>query len=162
MARVISVQADPITISIANLNNLSAMPGAAPTLFGTLMNNTSEVLFVNSSGGSHNHNVPPDTNIVLDAIFHIRPDLTTYTLQSGQTTALIPLLTLFINPFAPVPSLTSGSIDLCGGSGPSACNSLGQAFYTIAIGTPATTPEPATLLLIGTGFVFGFLKRRTS
>src|SRR5690348_13491232 len=97
LSSAISVSADPITISIVN-QNLQTTPGATFTLSGTLTNTTASVLFVNSSGGVSNMNQPPNTNIVLDATFFIRPDLTTFVLQPGQSTAVVPLVSLFINP----------------------------------------------------------------
>jgi hypothetical protein len=145
--------ADPITIAIANVDHLRAVPGSALTLFGTLTNNTMSILNVNSSGGALNINNPPGARIVLDATFHIRWDLDRYLLLPGQMTGLIPLLTLFINPAAPDPSQTNGSIEICGGLTPAACDQLGRVFYGVAVSTapPAPTPEPTTLLLFTSG-----------
>jgi hypothetical protein len=150
------VQADPITIAIANLDTLRLVgttPGATLTLFGTVSNNTSSVLFLNSSGGSVNDNDPPDSNIVLDASYHIRPGRNSYILQPGQSTGYIPFVSLFISPTAPQPSLTSGSVLICGGFNTLACDSLGTAFYSIrvAAAAPVPTPEPASMMLVGSG-----------
>lgn len=147
---VSSAQADPITVSLVNQNNLGTVPGAAITLIGTLTNNSSSVLYINSSGGAVNINVPPNSNIVLDATFHIRPDSSTYILQPGQTTNLIPFVTLFINRNAPDPSITSGFIEICGGSSPTACNHLSKVNYSIRV-SAQPVPEPATIFLAGTG-----------
>lgn len=120
LGSAISASADPITINIVN-QNLQTTPGATFLLSGTLTNTTASVLFVNSSGGVSNMNQPPNTNIVLDATFFIRPNLTTFVLQPGQSTGVVPLVSLFINPAAPDPSLTSGTIEICGGADPLAC-----------------------------------------
>ena len=151
LSAAISVSADPITISIVN-QNLQTTPGATFTLSGTLTNTTASVLFVNSSGGVSNMNQPPNANIVLDATFFIRPDLTTFVLQPGQSTGVVPLVSLLINPAAPDPSLTSGTIEICGGADSAACNELGSVKYTILVSTTTNTvPEPTTMLLLGTG-----------
>ena len=149
LSSAISVSADPITINIVNQGNLQTFPGATLILSGTLTNTTSSILFVNSSGGTSNINQPPNSNIVLDATFFIRPNLTTYILQPGQSTGVVPLVSLFINPAAPTPSFTSGTIEVCGGAGPSACDPLGVVSYTISVNT--SVPEPTTMLLLGTG-----------
>jgi hypothetical protein len=153
----IRAHADPLTIAIADLDALRLVgtaPGGTLTLFGTVANNTSSVLFLNSSGGRLNDNDPQNSLIVLNASFYIRPNGNTYILQPGQMTARIPFVTLFINPSAPNPSLTAGSINICGGSSAGACDSLGQAFYSIRVATapPLPTPEPGTMMLLGTGF----------
>jgi hypothetical protein len=122
-------------------------------LSGTITNNTTSVLFINSSGGVTNINQPPGSNIVLDATFFIRPNLTTYVLQPGQSTGVIPLVSLLINPAAPNPSLTSGTIDICGGASAAACDPLGSVPFIVGIGRPPETPvpEPATLSMLGAG-----------
>lgn len=157
LSSAIPALADPVTIAIADLDALRLVgttPGANLTVFGTVANNTSSVLFLNSSGGRLNENDPADSAIVLDATFHIRLNRDTYVLQPGQVTARIPFVTLFISPNSPNPSLTSGSIAICGGSSASACDSLGQAFYSVRVATapPVPTPEPGTMILLGTGF----------
>jgi len=150
LGSAIGVSADPITINIVSQGNLQTVPGATFILSGTLTNTTSSILFVNSSGGVSNINQPPGSNIVLDATFFIRPNLTTFVLQPGQSTGVVPLVSLFINPAAPNPSFTSGTIEVCGGAGPLACDPLGVASYTIIVST-APVPEPTTMLLLGTG-----------
>ena len=149
LSSAISVSADPITISIVN-QPFQTVPGATFVLSGTLTNTTSSILFVNSSGGVTNINQPPNSNIVLDATFFIRPNLTTFVLQPGQSTGVVPLVSLFINPAAPDPSFTSGTIEVCGGADPLACERLGVVPYTIMVSTEPV-PEPTTMVLLGTG-----------
>ena len=157
LGSAIGVSADPITISIhlPPSGFLQTAPGSTVIVNGTLTNTTSSTLFVNSSGGAANMNQPPDANIVLSATFFIGPNMTTYVLQPGQSTDIVDFVRLFINPAAPDPSVTGGTIEVCGGADPLACNPLGIAGYSIIVSrTPVPTtsvPEPTTMLLLGTG-----------
>ena len=149
----VRAQADAITISITNESHLRTVPGSTILLTGTLTNTTSSVLFVNSSGGALNNNQPPNTNIVLDAFYFIRPNQITYILQPGQSTGVISLVNLFINPAAPDPSVTLGTIDICGGANLAACDQLGRAPFRVVVSTlpEPETPEPGSIVLLGTG-----------
>ena len=153
LGSAISANADPLTITLENPNNVQTTPGSTIVLSGTLINNTSSVLFVNSSGGLVNINQPAGSLIVSDATYFIRPNQTTYVLQPGQSTGIVPLLSLVISPNAPNPSLTSGTIEICGGASAGACEPLGSVSYNVGVGMPplASVPEPATALLLGTG-----------
>jgi hypothetical protein len=148
-------EADPLTISIADLDALRLVgttPGSNVTLFGSLTNNSLSTLFLNGSGGASNDNDPPNTNIVLFPFFYIgnAPGQDPFVLAPGQSTGLTRFATLSINPSAPVPSLTSGSIEICGGADAQACELLGRSFYSIRVSTtpPVPTPEPSSIVLL--------------
>ena len=165
LGSAVCANADPLTITLSNPNDFQTTPGSTIVLSGTLTNNTSSVLFVNSSGGVANINQPPGSHIVLSATYFIRPNLTTYVLQPGQSTGIVPLLALVIHPSAPNPSLTSGTIEICGGANAGACDPLGSVSYTVGVGRSPETPvpEPGTALLLGsglTGAAVGAYRRR--
>lgn len=167
LGSAVNAKADPVTISLFDPSSLQTTPGSTIVLSGTITNNTASVLFVNSSGGALNINDPLGSNIVQDATFFIRPNLTTYVLQPGQSTGVVPLVSLLINPGAPNPSLTSGTIEICGGASPAACDQLGSVSFTVGIGRSPETPvpEPATLSMLGTGLAViaaGVRRRRMS
>ena len=167
LGSAIDAKADPITISLFDPSSLQTAPGSTILLSGTITNNTAFVLFVNSSGGALNINQPPGSNIVLDATFFIRPNLTTYVLQPGQSTGVVPLVSLLINSAAPNPSLTSGTIEICGGATAAACDQLGSVSFTVGIGRSPETPvpEPAALSMLGAGLAgiaAGVCRRRMS
>lgn len=148
-----TAKADSITIGLFDPASFQTTPGSTIVLSGTITNNTTSVLFINSSGGAVNINQPPGSNIVLDATYFIRPNLTTYVLQPGESTGVVPLVRLLINPNAPNPSLTSGTIDICGGASASACEQLGSVSFTVGVGRSplVPVPEPATVTMLGAG-----------
>lgn len=148
-----TAKADPVTITLFDPASFQTTPGSVIVLSGTITNNTSSALFINSSGGSVNINQPPGSHIVLDATYFIRPNLMTYFLQPGESTAVVPLVRLDIHPGAPNPSLTSGTIELCGGATAGACDRLGSVSFTVGIGRSplVPVPEPATISMLGAG-----------
>ena len=153
LGSAVIAKADPVTIVLFDPASFQTTPGATILLSGTITNNTTSVLFVNSSGGALNLNQPPGSNIVLDATFFIRPNLTTYVLQPGDSTGVVPLVSLLIHPGAPNPSLTSGTIEICGGATAAACDQLGSVSFTVGVGRSplVPVPEPTTVSMLGAG-----------
>ncbi len=137
----VAVKADPFTFTLSNPNP-TASPGQTVTFSGTLGNGGSPRIYLNGTSFS----VPPGALGVDDSPFFSNAPAF---LDPGQSTGVIALFQVTISPA--FTGTIIGSFSILGGPDPNSQNILGTQEYRITVEPQTTIPEPATMLLLGTG-----------
>lgn len=141
----VAAQADPVELVLTPEAQTGA-PGSLLTFSGSLTNTGAEVLFLNGLNLQLNALSGAFTLDEFAFFVNVPPQL-----AGGQTTNTVPLFTVTIAAGA-LPGTYSGSITILGGlTGADFDELTTQVFQVTVESARAPVPEPATLILLGTG-----------
>ena len=149
------VRADPVTLTLVT-PTLTGTPGSILTFSGTITNNGPPSLLIKVGGGYTDYG--PTFSLVRSGASQLTSPIT---LGANQSTGVIPLFSFTLSPDynGPLPATTDLAFFIASIEGPSE--------ITVAIGNVRVVatpiPEPATLLLLGSGLAalaLGVGKRR--
>jgi hypothetical protein len=137
-------KADSLTITFDQPNQF-ATPGQTLQFFGTIKNNTTDTIFLNSDSFTLN-----GLSLTFEDLFANTPIF----IAAGATSSDVELFDVAVsNPLLDLPALYSGSYTLIGGNDKgtgTAQDNLGTASFSVNTTTRTTSPvpEPATLYLL--------------
>lgn len=138
--------ADGVTLT---LSPVSGTPGSIVTVDGTITNDTSNTVYLNSESFTLGRGsfIDGDTT----EFFTSAP----LSLAPNESSGLIALFAFQIQSGTPGGSYTGNFLDIIGGGPSDFVDVLASSGFSVDVLTTAT-PEPGTLLLLGTGLL-GFL-----
>jgi hypothetical protein len=131
------------------LSTVLGPPGSTVTVDGTITNNGSVTVFLNSE------------NFSLSSPSFINGDITEFFLNApvylepGTTSGLIPLFTFEIAPGTPAGFYPGNFLDIIGGGPTDFTDVLASAEFSVGV-----TPEPGTVVLLGTGVLVALCRRK--
>jgi PEP-CTERM motif len=148
------VKADPVTFTLDDTHSVAA--GSQVTFFGTLSNGGPPTVFLNALSFSFASGAPGSITFN-DAAFFALPA----SLGSGSSTGLAAFFNVVVSALVP-PGVYSGSVTVLGGPNDNAQNILGTQEFSITVtpGGQNPVPEPATMLLLGSGLAGAAAMRR--
>lgn len=149
-----AVKADPITFTLDDSHSVAA--GGSVTFFGTLSNGGPPGVFINGLSFSFASGAPGSISFNQAAFFANVPPV----LAPGASVGPVAFFDVLVSALVP-PGVYSGSVAVLGGADENADNNLGSQDFSITVtgGQPAI-PEPATMLLLGTGLAGAAALRR--
>lgn len=150
-----AVKADPITFTLDDTHIVAQ--GSSVTFFGTLSNGGEPGRFINALSFSFDSGAPGSITFDDAAFFANVPAF----MGPMTTTGLVAFFDVIVSSLVP-PGLYSGSVSVLGGDDADADNVLGTQDFSITVvpGGQDPIPEPATMLLLGSGLVGAAALRR--
>jgi PEP-CTERM motif len=140
-----AVKADPITFTLDDNHSVAA--GSSVTFFGTLSNGGAPGRFINGLSFNFASGAPGSITVDDSAFFANVPAF----LGPATSTGLEAFFDVVVSALVP-PGVYGGSVSVLGGDDANAINVLGAQEFTITVtGGDQLVPEPATMLLLGSG-----------
>lgn len=148
----IGAQADAITFVLTN-SVQAGTPGSILMFSADITNTGSTTIFL--TGDS----ISPSSaflNVTDNGFSNNVP----FSLDAGKSTGTVELFEVMIDPAASPGTYDMNFFDLIAGANPSNPDLIETQQFTVNV-TSATTPEPASILLMASGLVIPLLRRRT-
>jgi hypothetical protein len=152
--RVWTAQADPLVFTPTGPTVFSVTTGTTLSFAGTLTNAGQPTVFISTAPVSGLSGLP---NFTVIAGFLNTP----LSLAAGESIGPTELFRVSV-PLGATPGIYNFTFTVLGGSGPDQFNVLATQTYSMNV-EAAPVPEPATLLLLGTGLagVVGAVRKRS-
>jgi PEP-CTERM motif len=149
-----AVKADPVTFTLDDTHSVAQ--GSSVTFFGTLSNGGPPTVFLNAISFSFASGAPGSITFNDAAFFALPASLT-----SGSSTGLAAFFDVVVSALVP-PGVYTGTVSILGGADENAQNNLGTQEFSITVtpGGQQPVPEPATMLLLGSGLAGAAALRR--
>ncbi len=150
-----AVKADPITFTLEDTHTVAQ--GSSVTFFGTLSNGGAPGRFINGLSFSFASGAPGTISFNDAAFFANVPAF----MGPGTTTGLVAFFDAVVSSLVP-PGVYLGTVSVLGGDDDQADDTLGTQEFSITVvpGGQQPVPEPATMLLLGSGLAGAAALRR--